>query len=168
MDDLRIPPQQCIADRKRTMSLLDILPEFMAICTMAGHLLPPQEPQELILLFMVQTVLEQYQLNGRTTEAVDEVFVWGPSQKDTNITENGSLCNWDSMRATYMDIFRRDHGQSIHATIERVSDRFQALEFEALIIDFLQRLLATLDTPALVELEMAGLLDSPSLSLSET
>jgi hypothetical protein len=158
---LKIPVPGRILDRKLLMPLLDILPDFMALCAAAEHILPVEKSMELAAQFMLQASLEQYFVFGRaSSDIIDEAFAWGPSDaSNTSPGINGANVAyiWQEKRSKYIHRLRPTPGESLDTHFQKVSRESTVWEFEGMIMDFLFDLLTELQIPALLQLEMGGL-----------
>lgn len=188
---LKIPPGNQIRDRDKIISLLDIIPEFMALCAIAAPILSDEMSMELAAQFMMQACLEQYHIFGNLSpEIINEAFAWGPKGIDDAISETNSskrqitlphadpevhftssadainnVSIWWKKRAEYMDRLRPESGVSHHIHLQNLSNAFPIFQFEGMIIDFLTHLIEKLEVPVLLQLERGQL---GELSRTET
>ncbi|KAL2001251.1 hypothetical protein VTN02DRAFT_1982 [Thermoascus thermophilus] len=179
---LKIPPGNQIRDRDKIISLLDIIPEFMALCAIAAPILSDEMSMDLAAQFMMQACLEQYHIFGNLSpEIINEAFAWGPKGIDDAISETNSskrqstlphadpevhftssadavnVSSWWKKRAEYMDRLQPESGVSHHIHLENLSNAFPIFQFEGMIIDFLTHLIESLEVPVLLQLERGQL-----------
>ncbi|KAL1962810.1 hypothetical protein VTN77DRAFT_9179 [Rasamsonia byssochlamydoides] len=164
LSELKIPVQSRLLDRRLVMPLLDILPDFMALCAMAAPILPAEESMELAAQFMLQASLEQYLVFGRaSSDVIDEAFAWGsPDAGNVNPETNADddvddACIWWRKRAKYIRHLQPNPGESLDTRLQNASRDFSVSQFEGMVIDFLHGLLTKLEIPTLVQLEIGGL-----------
>lgn len=178
---LRIPPENQIRDRRKIILLLDIIPEFMALCAIAAPILSDELSMELAAQFMMQASLEQYQIFGNISpEIINEAFAWGANGIDNAVSDAKSskrqinspcidaidnASSWEKKRAEYLNRLQPEGEVSLHVHLQSLSNNFPFFQFEGMIIDFLTHLIEKLEVPVLLQLERGQL---GELSFTET
>lgn len=173
VSELRTACKDTLCDLEATVSLLDLLPEFI---TLASTLIAYRGTEkgscaEHISEFMLQASLEQFYIYGNTkTALVDEAFAWdrvdsvGPSFEEDGQTEMDTRVPTDQ-KARFKDILLPDGRLSWNWHLRGIAQEFPLLRFEDATLHMLERLLNLLDKPILTQLEEGKL---EGLSESET
>lgn len=167
LSDLKIPVTSRLLDRRLVMPLLDILPDFMALCAIAAPILPAEESMELAAQFMLQSSLEQCLVFGRaSSDVIDEAFAWGsPDAGNANLetAADDDARIWWRKKAKYIRHLQPNPGESLYTRLQNVSRDFTVSQFEGMVIDFIHDLLTKLEIPALVQFETGGLAELGSI-----
>lgn len=159
-----------------SMSLLDLLPQFMALS--AAQVQKSEWIMNELWLntaaeFMLQAALEQFSTFGQSGwQVVAEAFAWGwnPTLEDSvsddeksinrmfkDETEQCEIERWESVKHQYWVAIANDDGIDWDVHLADVAERFPIFRFDGLILDFLHGLFKILKTPVLVQLEQGQL-----------
>ncbi|KAK2747272.1 hypothetical protein FQN57_002170 [Myotisia sp. PD_48] len=161
-------------DPESTASLLDILPQFMALVDD----IPPTLRKnwlDVAHTFMLHSALEQIFVYGEEgSKAVNEAFSWdwrgGTNGEEERKNEKGNPAttedqmNWEYQRNFFRRLISPKPNLDWIEQISKVRCKYPLIEFESLILKLLKNLGEKLDAPKLMQLENAGLC---SLSTSE-
>jgi hypothetical protein len=163
---LKVPGGSQAGSRASLISLLDILPEFMAICAIAAPMLSREISMEIAVLFMMHASVEQCLIFGRALpEVVREAFAWGSQNLSEEHIATNSSSDWRSKRNQYMNYLRPKTDIPLEAHLQTLWSNYPIFIFEEIVLDFLIDLIAKLDVPLLVQLEIGKL---APLSRSDT
>lgn len=148
---LKIPPLANTCTRKELIPLSDIVPDLIALCTLAVAKISGTRWLDLVARFMLQASLEAYLVFGSMSpELFDEHFAWIPMEP------NWAL-EWAREGTKYMKYLKPQTGVSLNSHLENISKDFSIFQLEGMIIDFLVDLMAMLEPPVLIQLERGKL-----------
>lgn len=161
LEILRVPREERLDDRNQVLSLIHLFPDFLDLCYAMSITEREEALVEVLGKFLLQAVLEQYTLFGKTaTEAITHASSLLSSHQHTSI-ESRTTDNWlSSIQSTYLTLLippssttasQQSESQETH--LNRLAQQFPAFEFEAMLVMKLQSFLLGLETPVLVKLE---------------
>ncbi|EED14157.1 hypothetical protein TSTA_103780 [Talaromyces stipitatus ATCC 10500] len=158
LEILRIPREERLDDRFRVLSLMDMFQGFLELCaTMIGGMAVPDEDGivEVLGKFIIQAVLEQYTLFGKTAsdaivEASSLLSRQNPIETTTKLLS--------TIQSSYLNLLHpppvsSQQRESQETHLNRLAQQFPAFDFESMLIMKLQEFLFGLETPVLVKLE---------------
>lgn len=165
LEILRIPREERLDDRRQVLSLTDLFPEFLDLCFAMRITENEESLIEVVGKYIIQAVLEQYTLFGKTTiESLTHASsLLSPQQPSSSQTERKN--DWLSeIQSTYIAILRpppsptaSQQCDSQETHLNRLAQQFPTFEFEAMLVMRLQKFLFGLETPVLVKLETGEL-----------
>lgn len=157
LEILRIPREERLDDRSRVLSLIDLFPDLLALCSAMSITEDEDALIEVSGKYILQAVLEQYTLFGRTaTEAITQASSLLSSHQHS---PESKTTKWlSAIQSTYLTILipsptARQQGESQETHLNRLAQQFPAFDFEAMLVMRLQSFLFGLEMPVLVKLE---------------
>ncbi|OKL62837.1 hypothetical protein UA08_02102 [Talaromyces atroroseus] len=171
LDILKIPRIDRLEDRSSVVSLIDLFPDFLSLCSAmsaSGALSSSLSSSssslgDLLGKYLLQSALEQYTLfNREATEVMEEMLTIIEEEEEE---EEGELT---AVTAQYLDLLSppptsRGRGKKevvLKAHFNHLAQHFPAFEFECMMTMQLQDFLFKLETPILVKLETGEALTS--------
>ncbi|PGG97838.1 hypothetical protein AJ79_09074 [Helicocarpus griseus UAMH5409] len=153
------------ASLSRDITLLDILPECMTLCGMIFEEASQDDAlMELPIKFMLYAAIEGILIGGKSVaEAADEAFAWDcpcgtdiPDDSDSDEV----ISRWKNMRDSMKTslITESNCQRDWEERIKKILDNSPFIQFEEIVLEWLQELLEMQGTPILQQLE-AGKLD---------
>ncbi|KAK2810533.1 hypothetical protein FQN49_008526, partial [Arthroderma sp. PD_2] len=135
-------------DQDTSITLLDILPELMALCDSVPDAMS-EDFCTIAALFMLHAAIEQGMLYGRTgREVIDEAFAWGGEDDDQSWIETR-----DGYRQSLYPREDTDYGDQL----KRIIFDHPPFDFEGQILDLISSLQQSWETPVLNQLEQGKL-----------
>lgn len=160
LEILRIPREERLDDRSQVLSLIDLFPAFLELCSAMSITEDEDALVEALGKFLLQAVLEQYTLFGKTAiEAITHASSLLSSHHHPS-SQNDRKKKWlSAVQSRYLTILlppsptasQQSESQETH--LNRLAQQFPAFDFEAMLVMRLQSFLFGLETPVLVKLE---------------
>lgn len=167
-----------------SVSLLDLLPSFMAVIAARNELNNSNISRGLMVLaveFMVQSCLEQYLIRGNSgSDAIDEAFAWGykpthPTNDDQDTTgdetsrmflsdeegESQEVPEWSALKSEHVSLLAVNVGDTLEGHLTWLAGQLDVCSLEDSVVKLLVGLAASLPLPILTQLE-GGTLDGMS------
>jgi hypothetical protein len=154
----RIPREERLGDRSQVLSLMDLFPDFLDLCSAMSIAQDEDGLVEVLGKYLLQAVLEKYTLFGKTAiEAISEASSL-LSSSHQNPAESRTTKWLSAIQSTYLTILlppptASQQGESQETHLNRLAQQFSAFDFEAMLVMRLQSFLFGLETPVLVKLE---------------
>ncbi|KUL83379.1 hypothetical protein ZTR_11255 [Talaromyces verruculosus] len=162
LEILRIPREERLDDRCQVLSLIDLFPVFLDLCPAMSISEDEDALVEVLGKFLLQAVLEQYTLFGKTAiDAITQASSLLSSHHQHPSPQNDREKKWLlEIQSTYLTVLlptpsptasQQSESQEMH--LNRLAQQFPAFDFEAMLVMRLQSFLFGLETPILVKLE---------------
>ncbi|EFW22107.1 hypothetical protein DIZ76_010591 [Coccidioides immitis] len=150
-EHMGLPPDNSM-DWNSRVSLLDILPEYMAL----GDVIPSvlrQTWMENAILLMLQCALEQVLVYGETeAEKIDEAFAWDWPYSHNWLGNGTEKAAWTTSRDVMRCSLIPSGTSTSEVNLKRLSFKYPLFEVEGAILDSLNDLLNMLEIPILQRL----------------
>ncbi|WEW60366.1 hypothetical protein PRK78_005851 [Emydomyces testavorans] len=155
-----VPSDENVLDLESRVSLLDVLPEYMALCRIIPSAFRDRWMENAIC-FMLHSAIEQVFIYGRKdVDKLNEAFAWDWPYEDcqrkvpTAVAEKVAwMASRDAVRRSLLPPRRTIYGDKVR----RLSFKFQLFEFEGCILELLRDLMNMLEIPILQQLESGTL-----------
>lgn len=170
MSHLCVFCDQDFPDSEFCVSLLDILPEYVALCKMVP-LNVTHSWMNGAVVFMLQAAIEQILIYGNIIEdSIDEAFAWDWVEVTgqvlwTSENNDAEASMWENKRISLKTSLLNNQRPTWEDHFRHLLTEFPLLHFDEMILELLSGLLKMLNTPVLMQLE-AGKLDG--LTVTET
>ncbi|KAK2794974.1 hypothetical protein FQN52_006853 [Onygenales sp. PD_12] len=166
---MRVPYDENIPALDSAVTLLDILPEYMALCRMVSKTVQDGNWMDQPIFFMLHSALEQILIHGTTiSHAANEAFAWGCplDVESTQFEKADFIIEWEAFRDSVKESLFPDTQTTWESQLGELLDKKSPLtQFEDSILVWLEGVLRLQNTPILAQLEEGNL---DGLTVEET